>query len=200
MQTPKPFTRSSEECPPPTPFAGQYKFPHSAPIDIQTFKLATQFRRLALSLFTSRRPSSLYNQFWLESVWDPFDLVHFSPAAGSLSQGARAITGTKVDWVETDEAHIFKADLPGLKKEDIKVELDDDRVLRISGERNQEEEQKGDKWHSVERSYGKFVRRFKLPQNAQTDSVSAKVENGVLTVTVPKTQKTTPETRNIEVA
>ncbi|CAM6099093.1 unnamed protein product [Calypogeia fissa] len=155
---------------------------------------------MALPLFTSRRPSSLYNQFWLESVWDPFDLVHFSPAAGPLSQGARAITGTKVDCVETDEAHIFKADLPGLKKEDIKVELDDDRVLRISGERNQEEEQKGDKWHTVERSYGKFVRRFKLPQNAQTDSVSAKVENGVLTVTVPKTQKKTPETRNIEVA
>ncbi|CAM6086913.1 unnamed protein product [Calypogeia fissa] len=105
-----------------------------------------------------------------------------------------------VDWVEKDESHVFKADLLGLKKEDIKVELDDDRVLRINGERNQEEKKKGDKWHTLEHSYGKFVRWLKLLQNGQPDSVSTKAENGILTMTVPKTQKKTPEMRNIKVA
>ncbi|CAM6105907.1 unnamed protein product [Calypogeia fissa] len=132
-------------------------------------------------------------------MWDLFELAHFSPAR-SLGHNAGAIAGAKVDWVEADDALVYKADLPGLKKEDIKVELEDGRVLQISGERSHEEERKGDRWHTVERSHNKFVRRFKLPDNAHTDSVSAKVENGVLTVTVPKIQTKPPEKKMIEVA
>ncbi|CAM6099094.1 unnamed protein product [Calypogeia fissa] len=145
---------------------------------------------MALSLFSGGRCNSL---------WDPFEVVHF-PLAHSLSRGAGAIAGAKIDWVETEEAHVFKADLPGLKKEGIKVELEDGRVLQISGERSQEEEKKGNSWHQVERSYGKFLRRFKLPENAQAEAISAKVENGVLTVTVPKAQSKAPEKRSVAVA
>lgn len=66
-----------------------------------------------LSLFgRGRHNGVLYQPFWLESVWDPFESMDPCPAR-SFGQGARAVAGTKVDWLETDEAHIFKADLPG---------------------------------------------------------------------------------------
>ncbi|KAL9354092.1 hypothetical protein Peur_052062 [Populus x canadensis] len=86
----------------------------------------------------------------------------------------------------------FKADLPGLKKEEVKVEVEDDRVLQISGERNVEKEDKNDTWHRVERSSGKFLRRFRLPEDAKMDQAKASMENGVLTVTVPKKELKKP--------
>jgi len=89
--------------------------------------------------------------------------------------------------------------VPGLQKEDVKVTLEGDRTLQISGERTREQEKKTDTWHRVERSHGKFLRRFRLPDNANVESVNAKVENGVLTVTVPKTKKAEPEVRVVNI-
>lgn len=156
-----------------------------------------------MSLFGNGRSNSLWNSVWnpsaLESAWDPFELMDQSPFK-SFAQGARAIAGTKIDWLETDKEHVFKADLPGLKKEDVKVELEDDRILQISGERKSEEVKTEDTWHTVERSHGKFLRRFRLPDDAKIDAVSAKVDDGVLTVTVPKLENNKRETKAIDVA
>ena len=88
---------------------------------------------------------------------------------------------------------MFKADLPGLKKEEVKVEIEDDRVLQIRGERNVEKEDKNDTWHRVERSSGKFMRRLRLPENVKMEEVKASMENGVLTVTVPKEEVKKPD-------
>ena len=126
----------------------------------------------------------------LGDIWSP---------VSSLDETS-AFTNVHVDWKETPEAHVFKADLPGLKKEEVKVEVEEGRVLQISGERKKEEEEEGDKWHRVERSWGKFIRRFRLPQKAKLDHVKAVMENGVLTVTVPKEEVKKPEVKAIEIS
>ena len=105
-----------------------------------------------------------------------------------------------MDWKETPEAHVFKANLPGLNKEEVKVEVEDDRVLQISGERKVEKEEKKDMWHRVERSSGKFLRRFRLPENAKMGEIKASMENGVLTVTVPKVEVKKPDVKSIEIS
>ena len=91
----------------------------------------------------------------------------------------------RIDWKVTPEAHVFKADLPGLKKEEVKVEVGEGRILQISGERRKEQPEKNDKWYRIERSGGKFLRRFRLPDNASIGLIKATMEDGVLTVTVP---------------
>ncbi|PSR93162.1 Alpha crystallin/Hsp20 domain protein [Actinidia chinensis var. chinensis] len=113
---------------------------------------------------------------------------------------ATAFAGATIDWKETPTAHVFKADLPGVRKEEVKVEVEDDRVLQISGERSREQEEHGDTWHRVERSSGRFMRRFRLPENAQVDQVRAAMENGVLTVTVPKEEVKKPHVKSIEIS
>ncbi|KAL5747843.1 hypothetical protein ACOSP7_024858 [Xanthoceras sorbifolium] len=115
------------------------------------------------------------------------------------AQETSAFANARIDWKETPEAHIFKADLPGLKKEEVKVEVEEGKVLQISEERSKEKEEKNDRWHRVERSNGKFLRRFKLPENAKIDQVKASMENGVLTVTVPKEEVKKPEVKAIEI-
>ncbi|XP_030441136.1 class I heat shock protein-like [Syzygium oleosum] len=124
-------------------------------------------------------------------LWDPFPQTFWENSS---------FVNTRIDWRETPEAHVFKADLPGLKKEEVKVEIEDDRVLQMSGERKVEKEDKSDNWHRVERSSGKFMRRFRLPENAKMDQVRASMENGVLTVTVPKVMERTPEVKAIEIS
>ncbi|XP_068636136.1 18.1 kDa class I heat shock protein-like [Aristolochia californica] len=137
-------------------------------------------------------------------VWDPLQGFPFNTLAtsgSSLSNETSQLANTRIDWKETPEAHIFKADLPGLKKEEVKVEVEEGRVLQISGERSKEKEEKNDKWHRVERSSGKFLRRFRLPENAKVDQVKAAIENGVLTVTVPKEEvKKKAEVKAVEIS
>ncbi|KAK1272563.1 hypothetical protein QJS04_geneDACA018321 [Acorus gramineus] len=95
-------------------------------------------------------------------------------------------------------SHVFKADLPGLKKEEVKVEVEEGRVLQISGERSREKEEKNDTWHRVERSSGRFLRRFRLPEGARVDQVKAAMENGVLMVTVPERETARERERDSE--
>ncbi|KAK7252130.1 hypothetical protein RIF29_35870 [Crotalaria pallida] len=152
------------------------------------------------SIFDGRR-SNVYDPFSLD-IWDPFKDFPFSKSSLSASFPSEnsAFVNTRVDWKETAEAHVLKADIPGLKKEEVKVEIEDDRVLQISGERNVEKEDKNDKWHRVERSSGKFLRRFRLPENAKLDQMKASMENGVLTITLPKEEIKKPDVKAIEIS
>lgn len=100
---------------------------------------------------------------------------------------AKAMAATPADVKEYPNSYVFIVDMPGLKSGDIKVLVEDDNVLLISGERKREEEEKeGAKYVRMERRVGKFMRKFVLPENADTEKVSAVCQDGVLTVTVPK--------------
>ncbi|XP_047053393.1 16.9 kDa class I heat shock protein 1-like [Lolium rigidum] len=144
------------------------------------------------------RRSSVFDPF--ADLWaDPFEAFRSIVHAMSDSD-TTAFANARMDWKETPEAHVFKADLPGVKKEEVKVEVEDGNVLVISGERTKEKEDKNEKWHRVERSSGKFVRRFRLPENTKVEEMKAGLENGVLTVTVPKAEVKKPEVKAIEIS
>ncbi len=104
-----------------------------------------------------------------------------------------------VDITETVEEFQIKAELPDLKKEDVKVSVDEG-VLRIEGERKQEKEEKGKKYHRIERSYGSFLRTFTLPDNVDDTKVRAEFKDGLLYVRLPKTEKAKPKAIEVKVA
>jgi HSP20 family protein len=104
-----------------------------------------------------------------------------------------------VDITEDDKEYLIKADLPDVKKEDVKLTVQDE-VMTISGERKYEKEEKGKKYHRVERAYGSFLRSFALPDDADGSKVSAEYKEGVLKVHLPKSEKAKPKSIEVEVS
>ena len=105
----------------------------------------------------------------------------------------REMTWTpRMDVKESEDAYILHADLPGLKQNDVKITLND-HVLTISGERKHEEEKKNEKYHYVERAYGSFQRSFTLPSSINGDKIKAEYKDGVLNITLPKTEESKPK-------
>ena len=104
-----------------------------------------------------------------------------------------------VDIQETETEYLIKAELPEVKKEDVKVTLENG-VLTIQGERKQEKEEKGKKFHRIERSYGTFLRTFTFPVDAEENKVAADFKDGILRVHLPKTEKPRPKAMEVKVA
>jgi HSP20 family protein len=103
----------------------------------------------------------------------------------------------RVDFTENETHYEVKVDLPGLKPEEVKVELRNGD-LWISGERKEEKEEEGKTYHRIERRYGEFRRVLPLPVEVSEEKIEARVENGVLTVTVPKAETVKPKTIEIK--
>ena len=103
-----------------------------------------------------------------------------------------------VDIQETETEYMLKAELPEVRKEDVKVSVENG-VLRVEGERKQETEEKGKKFHRVERSYGSFLRTFTVPPDAEESKVAADFKDGILRVHLPKTEKPRPKAIEVKV-
>ena len=125
-------------------------------------------------------PRSLLEEMW--SAWDDFDRAN-TPARFQNQQKL----SPACDIAETENSFVLTFDAPGLKREDINIEVTG-RQLSISGERKCEEELQQGNSHRVERSFGKFQRVFDLPAGTNTEAVEASYENGVLKVAVPKAE------------
>lgn len=152
-------------------------------------------------VFGGRR-SNGYEPFSRDAWDDPFNSHqqvqrhHYSESAviaptvhgaSTLHAPSPFANGT-IDWKQTPEAHIFKIELPaGVRREDVRVEVEDDKILKISGERFLEKDDRHDQyWRQVERSRDKFVTAFMLPEDSRADQIRSTIETGVLTVRVPR--------------
>lgn len=145
--------------------------------------------------------------------WDPFrDLEDVSSRLNWMfrrpalpqTNGTNKETMIVADWVpsvdvsETEGEYQIKAEIPDVKKEDVKVTVEDG-VLTIQGERKYEKEEKGKKYHRVERSYGSFIRSFTLPDLVDEAKVKAEFKDGVLNLQLPKSEKTKPKAIEVTV-
>ena len=129
------------------------------------------------------------------SVYDPFEAFN---EMEKRFWGDSTASILKTDIKDNGDSYELIADLPGFNKEDIKVDLDDDR-LTISATRHSEaEEKKGSNYIRIERSYGTYSRSFDV-SGINTDEIGAKYENGVLTLTLPKQSEKVETSRSIEI-
>jgi HSP20 family protein len=118
--------------------------------------------------------------------WDPF---------GDLGRNLPQTFAPRFEVKERPDAYVFRADMPGVKEEDLDISLQNG-VLTISGSRSAEEKQEGETYYLYERSYGSFSRSFALPESADAEKVEARLHNGELYLTIGKRQEARP--RKIE--
>jgi len=104
-----------------------------------------------------------------------------------------------VDISEDKDNFYLHVELPGMKKEDVKVKFEEG-LLTITGEKKTEREEKDVNYHRVERSYGKFERSFRVPTQVMNDKIEAKFENGVLQITLPKAEEVKPKEIEVKVS
>ena len=116
----------------------------------------------------------------------------------SMERDVDTIWNPRVDVNETENEITIHAELPGIDKKDVNIEVKDS-VLTLSGERKQEKKDKGTNYHRVERRYGKFERSFGLPDYVLSEKITAEYNNGVLTLTLPKAEKEEPKKLSIPV-
>jgi HSP20 family protein len=142
--------------------------------------------------------------------WEPFEGLHsiqsrindlFEDTLGSrLTRAAAngAVWYPPVDILESKEAYLIRAEMPGMKKEDFNVEVKEG-TLTLSGERKVEEPVNGVEYHRVERLAGKFTRSFYLPQTVKQDAIKATYRDGILEVYVPKAEEAKPKQITVSV-
>ena len=140
--------------------------------------------------------------------WNPFrELDDFQRRLGTFfgrtplaGEGGETISAVEwapaVDVTEDDKEFLIKAELPEVKKEDVKVTIEEG-TLHIAGERKFEKEEKGKKYHRIERSYGSFERAFTVPEGTKPEAMTAEYKDGILRVHLPKSE--TPKPKPIQV-
>ena len=141
--------------------------------------------------------------------WDPFnDIDSLFNRTRFLSGWPRLALegngGAKFDWSpstdisETDKEYLIRAELPAVKKEEVKVTVEDG-MLTIQGERKQQKDDKNEKFHRVESFYGSFARSFTLPKQVRIEAIRCENRDGVLTIHIPKEEAAKPKPKQIKV-
>jgi HSP20 family protein len=120
--------------------------------------------------------------------WDPFREMASLPVIDERG----AIFAPAFDVKETKDSYLFKADVPGMQDKDLEVTITGNR-LTVGGKREEEREDKSERYYAYERSYGSFSRSFTLPDGADVEKLRASLEHGVLTVAVPKKPEVQPK-------
>jgi HSP20 family protein len=148
-----------------------------------------------------------------ERSWDPFaELREMSDRLNRVFSGDSLFNFPKgegqalanIDWApsvnvsESDKAYLIRADLPEVKKDDVKVSCDKG-MITIEGERKHQKTEENERFHRVESSYGRFVRRFALPEDADENAIEASYKDGGLTVRIPKSPAKAPQAKQIKV-
>lgn len=134
----------------------------------------------------------------LEDVFDRYSRTLGRPLGQNLDLLSSGDWTPRADIMETEKSYQIKMELPEVSKQDVKISVDNG-VLTIRGERHQEQEEKGKKYHRVERFFGTFVRSFTLPDNIDEKHIDASFKDGMLTLTVPKLEKSRPKAIEISV-
>ncbi|KAK7339762.1 hypothetical protein VNO77_20444 [Canavalia gladiata] len=121
-------------------------------------------------------------------TWEAFQKHHHGLGGPFMSfpNEPSPLMYTRFEWEDTPEAHVLKAPLPGLQSSDVRVEVDDDRVLCITSEKRVQKQEQRSGWHHMELSGAHYVQRLTLPHNSMLHHIRASMDNGLLTVTVPK--------------
>lgn len=149
---------------------------------------------MSLVRWTHKQPDSVKDFLNDELLWG----FPFMPVTEKSLAGGQGIWQPAIDVSEDKDKFTFKADLPGMKKEDIRVSVDNG-IIAIEGERKSEAETKERNYHRVERSYGRFVRSFNLGSVVDDAKINANYKDGVLEITVPKVEKAKAKTIDVSV-
>jgi HSP20 family protein len=134
----------------------------------------------------------------MEAMFDRYTRAVGQPRAGSQEVIATGDWAPRVDIAETDKAFEIKVEIPEVNKEDVKVTVHNG-VLTVQGERKLEKEEKGKKFHRVERFYGSFTRSFTLPDNVDETKISASFKDGVLNLQIQKIKEAKPKSIEVKV-
>lgn len=124
----------------------------------------------------------------IEDIFDRYSRAMNLPQAEGQATVAKGEWAPRVDIAETDKSFIIKAEIPEIRKEDVRVTVDNG-ILTIGGERKLEQEEKGKKFHRIERHYGKFSRSFTLPDNVDEANIKASFKEGMLTLQIQKIEE-----------
>jgi HSP20 family protein len=147
-----------------------------------------------LTLYT---PKNLWDSYRsLGEIHDEFDRLFNNMMPASEQAGNRGLYPV-VDILEENDTYLIKAELPGVNQKDVKVTVTDN-VLTIEGERKNEYEGRKEGIHRIERSYGAFCRSFRLNNDVAAEKITAKSKDGVLEITIPKSEKTKPKEISIK--
>ncbi|MGL4604906.1 MAG: Hsp20/alpha crystallin family protein [Iodobacter sp.] len=134
----------------------------------------------------------------IEDMFDRYTKAMSWPSTRSQELVTTSDWTPRVDISETDHEFLIKAEIPEVKKEDVKVSVDNG-FITIQGERKHSKEDKGERFHRVERYYGSFVRSFTLPDNVDATQVKASFKDGMLNLLIPKTAESKPKAIEVKV-